>query len=64
MTTKAESARVPGTGEITRWLEKMREGDPKAEEELLSRVYHELRAVAGAMMAREAPGQTRSRPSW
>jgi RNA polymerase sigma factor (TIGR02999 family) len=58
MTTTAEPARVSRTGEITRWLEAMREGDPKAEEELLSRVYHELRAIAGAMMAREAPGQT------
>ncbi len=58
MTTKAQSIREPGTGEITRLLEKMREGDPKAEEELLSRVYHELRALAASMMAHEAPGQT------
>ncbi len=59
MTTKAQSARVPGRGEITRLLEKMREGDPKAEEELLSRVYHELRALAVRKMANEAPSQTR-----
>jgi RNA polymerase sigma factor (TIGR02999 family) len=39
-------------------LEKLSEGDPKAEEELLSRVYHELRVLAVSMMAREAPGQT------
>ena len=58
MTTEAASAPVPGTGEITRLLEKMREGDPQAEEELFSRVYHELRALAASMMAREAPGQT------
>ena len=36
MTTKAESARVPGPGEITHLLEQMREGDPEAAEELLS----------------------------
>jgi RNA polymerase sigma factor (TIGR02999 family) len=58
MTSEEPSARVPGTGDITRLLDKMREGDPKAEEELLSHVYHELRALAGVMMAREAPGQT------
>ncbi len=58
MTTKAKSARVPGTGEITRWLAQMREGDPEAAEELLSHVYRELRTLAGVKMAREAPGQT------
>src|SRR5512140_2621413 len=52
------TARVPVTGEITRLLEDMREGDPKAAEELLSHVYRELRAVAGYKMAHEAPGQT------
>ena len=50
MSTEAQSVRVPGTGEITRLLEKMREGDPKAEEELLSRVYHELRPPAGCKL--------------
>ncbi len=58
MTTEAQSARVPRTGEIARWLELMREGDPEAEEELLSHVYSELRALAAVMMAREAPRQT------
>jgi RNA polymerase sigma factor (TIGR02999 family) len=58
MTTRAQPARVPVTGEITRLLEDMREGDPKAAEELLSLVYRELRAVAGYKMAHEAPGQT------
>ena len=58
MTTEAQLAGAPGTEEITRLLAKMREGDPKAEEELLSRVYHELRALAASMMAREAPGHT------
>jgi RNA polymerase sigma factor (TIGR02999 family) len=58
MTTKAESAPVPGTGEITRLLQQMREGDPEAAEQLLSHIYPELRALAYAKMAHEAPGQT------
>jgi RNA polymerase sigma factor (TIGR02999 family) len=58
MTTKAASAPVPGTGEITRLLEEMREGDPEAGEELLSHIYPQLRALAAAKMAHEAPGQT------
>jgi RNA polymerase sigma factor (TIGR02999 family) len=58
MSTEPQPAETPGEGEITRLLEKMREGDPKAEEELLSRVYHELRALAASLMVHEAPGQT------
>ena len=58
MTTKAESAPVPGSGEITRLLAEIREGDPEAAEELLSHVYRQLRTLAAAMMAHEAPGQT------
>ncbi len=58
MTTKAESAQVPGRGEITRLLEEMREGNAKATEEFWSHVYRELRALAAAKMARELPGQT------
>jgi RNA polymerase sigma factor (TIGR02999 family) len=58
MTTKAASARVPGAGQITRLLEEMRAGDPRAAEELLSHVYRELRALAASKMAHEAPGQT------
>ncbi len=58
MTTAGDSAGEPGIGQITRLLKDMREGDPKAEEELLSHVYHELRTLAASKMAREAPGQT------
>jgi RNA polymerase sigma factor (TIGR02999 family) len=58
MTTGAESAGVPGAGEITRLLEGMREGDPVAAERLLSHVYLQLRALAAAKMNHEAPGQT------
>ncbi len=58
MTTDAQPAGAPGEGEITRLLNKMREGDPKAEGELLSHVYRQLHALAAAMMANERPGQT------
>lgn len=58
MATDVESAGKSGAGEITRLLEKMREGEPEVAEELLSHVYRQLRAVAAAKMAHEAPGQT------
>ena len=58
MTTKAESSEVPGTGVVTRLLEEMRQGNPDAAGELWSQVYRELRALAYAKMAHEAPGQT------
>jgi len=58
MTTKVDSPREPGVGEITRLLQEMREGDLEAAEELLSHVYHELRTLAACKMAHEAPGQT------
>ncbi len=58
MTTKDQPARAPGMGEITRLLEQMREGTPKAAEELVSRVYPELRMLAARKMASELPGQT------
>jgi RNA polymerase sigma factor (TIGR02999 family) len=58
MSNEPQPAGTPWEGEITRLLQKMREGNPEAEEELLSRVYHELRALAASMMAREPPGQT------
>src|SRR5262245_27305024 len=45
-------------GEVTRILESMEEGDPKVAGQLLPLVYDELRKLAAAKMAREAPGQT------
>src|SRR5262249_24865491 len=39
-------------------LERVRQGDSKAEAELLPLVYDELRRIAASKMAREAPGQT------
>jgi RNA polymerase sigma factor (TIGR02999 family) len=44
--------------ELTRILERVEHGDPKAAEELLPVVYSELRRVAANKMASERPGHT------
>jgi RNA polymerase sigma factor (TIGR02999 family) len=44
--------------DVTRILQSIEDGDPKAAEELLPLVYDELRKLAAAKMAREMPGQT------
>src|SRR5258706_11825571 len=44
--------------DVTRILESIEQGDPKASEQLLPLVYEEVRKLAAARMAREAPGQT------
>ena len=44
--------------DVTRLLDAIQQGDPKAAEELLPLVYQELRKLAAAKMARELPGQT------
>ena len=44
--------------EITNLLSRINAGDPAASHELLPLVYEELRNLAAARMAREAPGQT------
>jgi RNA polymerase sigma factor (TIGR02999 family) len=44
--------------EVTRILEAVERGDPKAAEELLPLVYEELRRLAAAKMAQQPPGQT------
>jgi len=44
--------------DVTRLLETVDRGDPKAAEELLPLVYEELRRLAHALMAAESPGQT------
>jgi RNA polymerase sigma factor (TIGR02999 family) len=45
-------------GDVTRILEAVQKGDPKAAEELLPLVYQELRRLAAHKMAAEAPGHT------
>ena len=44
--------------QVTRILESIESGDAKAAEELLPLVYQELRRLAAAKMAMEAPGHT------
>src|SRR5262245_56580293 len=44
--------------DVTRVLQAMEQGEPKAAAELLPLVYEELRKLAAAKLAHEAPGQT------
>lgn len=44
--------------DVTRILESIEQGDPKAADELLPLVYGELRKLAAARMAGESPNQT------
>lgn len=44
--------------DVTQILEALRQGDPKAGDELLSAVYDQLRRLAAFKMASEMPGQT------
>jgi len=44
--------------EVTRILNAVQQGDPRAAEELIPLVYEELRNLAAHKMANEAPGQT------
>src|SRR5438874_6502602 len=44
--------------EITQVIEQVGRGDPHAARELLPLVYEELRRLAAAKLAHEAPGQT------
>lgn len=45
-------------GDVTQILERARNGDSSAADELLPLIYDELRRLAAAKMARENPGQT------
>ena len=47
-----------GMADVTRLIDAAAAGDPKAAAELLPLVYDELRKLAAARMASEAPGQT------
>jgi RNA polymerase sigma factor (TIGR02999 family) len=44
--------------DVTQILQQIESGDPSAAEQLLPLVYDELRKLAAARMAQEAPGQT------
>ncbi len=47
-----------GTSDITRILDAIEGGDPRAADELLPLVYEELRLLAARKMSQERPGQT------
>ena len=49
---------VPAVSDVTRILDRVQQGDPKAGEELLPLVYEELRKLAAIRMANEPAGQT------
>jgi RNA polymerase sigma factor (TIGR02999 family) len=42
--------------EVTRILDRVQAGDPKAAQDLLPLVYDELRKLAASKLAHEAPG--------
>ena len=44
--------------DVTRILEEVSQGDPKATDQLLAAVYGELRRLAASKLSRERPGQT------
>lgn len=44
--------------DVTRILNAIEQGDPRAAEELLPLVYEELRLLATQKLSREPPGQT------
>jgi RNA polymerase sigma factor (TIGR02999 family) len=52
------TCRAVNDDEITPILQRIEQGDPLAAEQLLPLVYDELRRLAAAKMAREAPGHT------
>ena len=56
--TKAQVPLKLTTSDVTRFLEAIHYGDGGAGEQLLPRVYAELRQLARAKMSREQPGQT------
>jgi RNA polymerase sigma factor (TIGR02999 family) len=56
--TAEESDNRRPLSDVTRILESIERGDPKAADELLPLVYGELRKLAASKMARESPNQT------
>src|SRR5207245_6145072 len=54
----AEFARMSCVSDVTRMIEAIQHGDPKAAAELLRLVYEELRQLAASKMANEAAGNT------
>jgi hypothetical protein len=50
--------------EVTRILSAIDQGDPRAAEQLLPLVYHELRLLAARKLAQEKPGRRCRRRPW
>src|SRR5262249_19013056 len=50
--------------DVTRLLSSIESGDPMAADQLLPRVYDELRRLAANRLAREKPGQTPDPTAW
>src|SRR3954453_17145802 len=48
----------PAMNDVTRILSAIEHGDPRAADELLPLVYHELRRLGARRLAHEAPAQT------
>jgi hypothetical protein len=57
-TSRFPRGKLASMSDVTRILEAIEQGDPKAANELLPLVYNELRKLAAHKMARETPGQT------
>jgi RNA polymerase sigma factor (TIGR02999 family) len=58
MAAPQQAVSVPRMSEVTRILDAIGNGDPKASHELLPMVYEELRRLAAHKMANEGRGQT------
>lgn len=56
--TLVAAATIVGVSDLTRILERVEAGDPRAAEQLLPLVYAELRRLAAHKMAQEKPGHT------
>ncbi len=58
LTSAAELPLCECMSDATLLLNAVEQGDPRAADKVLERVYEELRRLAAGKMAREAPGQT------
>ena len=57
-TSEARNRWGVGMSDVTRILNAIEQGDPKATDELLPLVYEELRLLAAQKLSHEPPGQT------
>ncbi len=58
MTTRCDESEIERSRAVTVLLQRAAEGGPQPAHELLPLVYDELRSLARARVAQEAPGQT------